>query len=83
MPAPILTELDATVTKAVTVMASATVLIKGIAARIQAAIDAALLNGATAAELAPVQAEVAALNVSADDLAAAVSENTPAENLPV
>lgn len=77
MPSQILTDLDAAVTKATTVEASAALLIRGIGARIQAAVDAALANGATAAELAPVQAEASALNASADDLAAAVSENTP------
>jgi hypothetical protein len=82
MAAQILTQLDAQVTAAVTVMASATALIKGIGARVQAAIDAALKNGATEAELAPVQAEVDALAASSNDLALAVSENTPAENLP-
>jgi len=44
----------------------------------QAAIDKALENGATAEQLAPVQEEVTALNTSSDDLSAAVTENTPA-----
>jgi len=48
----------------------------GIAARIQAAIDAALANGATAAELAPVQAEADGLSAKADQLAAAVTANS-------
>jgi len=74
---PILTDLDAQVTKSTTVMASAVALIRGISARIAAAIAAALANGATAEELAPVQAEADALSASADELAAAVSENTP------
>jgi hypothetical protein len=78
MPSEILTKLDAEVTKATSVMASATILIKGIAARVQVAVDAALANGATAAELAPVQAEVDALAASSSDLASAVIENTPA-----
>lgn len=78
MAAQILAQLDAQVTAAVTVMASATTLIKGIAARVQTAVDAAIANGATAAELAPVQAEVDALAASSNDLASAVSENTPA-----
>jgi hypothetical protein len=82
MANPILAKLDTEVTNATTVMASATALIKGIAARVQAAIDAALANGATEAELAPVQTEVDALNTASTDLAAAVSENTPAANLP-
>ena len=78
MPSPILVSLDAAVTKATTVESSAAALIRGIAARIQTAVDAALANGATAAELAPVQAEADALNASSDDLTAAITENTPA-----
>lgn len=76
--ADLLTDLDAKVTKATTVMASAGTLIRGIKDRIQAAVDVAIANGATAEQLAPVSAEVAALDASATDLAAAVSENTPA-----
>jgi hypothetical protein len=57
---------------------SATLLINGFAARVQAAVDAAIANGATAAELAPVQDEVNALKASSDALAAAVVANTPA-----
>ena len=72
----VLDALQAQVTKSTTVMDSATALIKGIAARIQAAIDAALGKGATEAELAPVQAEVDALSSASDALAAAVEENT-------
>ncbi len=77
MPSPILGDLETSVTNATTVMASATALINGIAARIQAAVDAALANGATAEELAPVQAEADALKASASDLSAAVEANTP------
>lgn len=72
---PILAELDAATTKATGAMASAAVFIRGFAARQQAAIDAALDLGATKEQMAPVQAEVDALNASADDLAAAVAEN--------
>ncbi len=78
MPSPILADLAAEVTATTTVMASAAALIRGIAARVQAAVDAALANGATAEELAPVQAEVDALKASETDLGAAISENTPA-----
>ncbi len=74
----ILDDLNTAVTNATTVQASATALITGFAARQQAAIDAAIANGATAAQLAPVQAEVDALNASAANLAAAVTANTPA-----
>jgi len=74
----ILTDLDTAVTNATTVQASAATLIRGFASRQQAAIDQALANGATAEQLAPVQAEVDALNTGAADLSAAVAENTPA-----
>jgi hypothetical protein len=74
----ILTDLDAAVTNATTVQASAAALIRGFSTRLQAAVDAALANGATAEQLAPVQAEVSALNTGAADLTAAVTENTPA-----
>lgn len=75
MPAQVLTDLEAAVTKARGAMVSATTLINGFAARLQAAIDAALSNGATAAELAPVQAEVDGMNTDADALSVAVSAN--------
>lgn len=79
MPIPqILTDLDNAVTRAKTVDASAATLIRGITGRIAAAIEVALANGATAEQLAPVQAEVDGLNTASDDLAAAVAENTPA-----
>ena len=77
MPNPVLAELTREVGETVTIMGSATTLINGIAARIQAAVDAALANGATAEELAPVQAEVDALNASSEALAAAVQAHTP------
>lgn len=77
MPAQVLADLQAAVTKAVGAEASATTLINGIAARLQAAVDAALANGATAAELAPVTDEVSQLNASADALAAAVVAGSP------
>jgi len=57
-------------------MTGATTLINGIAARLKAAVDQALANGATAEELTPVTDEVAALNQSASDLANAVQANT-------
>jgi hypothetical protein len=77
MPNPVLGELSREVSESTTIMDSATSLINGIAARVQAAVDAALANGATAEELAPVQAEVDALNASSEALAAAVQANTP------
>lgn len=78
MPNPVLEELRLEAERDVEVMSSAETLINGIAGRIQAAIDAALANGATAEQLAPVTAEVAALNAGATSLAAAVAANTVA-----
>lgn len=57
------------------VVESATAFVNGVAARVQAAIDAALANGATAEQLAPVQAEVDAAKAKADLLAQAVAAN--------
>lgn len=74
---PILQQLADQVNASTTVMASATALINGIAARIDAAVQVAIANGATAEELAPITAEVAALQQSSSDLSAAVSANTP------
>lgn len=75
MTSPVIANLEAAVTKSKGAMESATTLINGIAAKVQAAIAAALVNGATAEELAPVQAEVDALNADADALATAVAAN--------
>ena len=76
MPPTVLDDLSAAVTRATTVNASAIALINGIGARLQAAVDAAIAGGATAEQLAPVQAEVDALNASANDLSKAVEANT-------
>ena len=76
MANPTLDALAAAVTKIEDTADSAIALINGIAARIQAAVDAAIAGGATAAELAPVQAEVDSLNAKADALGAAVAANT-------
>lgn len=76
----VIANLAAEVANDVTVMASATTLINGFAARQQAAIDAALANGATAEQLAPVQAEVDALKAGSADLSAAVAANTAASS---
>jgi len=78
MANPVLDALAAQVKANTDAEDSATLLINGIAARIQAAVDAAIANGATAEELVPVTDEVAALKKSADALSAAVVANTPA-----
>lgn len=76
MPNPTLDALQTAVTNATTVQQSAITLINGFVARVQAAVDAAIKGGASASDLAPVQAEVDALNASATALAAAVQANT-------
>jgi len=75
MPNPVLEDLRAQVETTNGVIASAVAVLNGIAARIQAAVDAALANGATAEELAPVTAEVASLTASTSALADAVATN--------
>ena len=70
-----LSGLIADVRKAKGVEDSATAFVNGVPARLQAAVDAALANGATAAQLQPVQDEVNALSASADALAAALAAN--------
>lgn len=72
----VLDDLAAAVETTKGVEASAVAALNGIAARIQAAVDAALANGATAEQLAPVQVEVDALKASSDALAAAVAANS-------
>ena len=71
-----LDQLAAQVTANTNVEASALALINGIAARIQAAVDAVIAGGASAADLAPVTDEIAALKASSDALSAAVQANT-------
>lgn len=78
MPNPTLDALAQQVKKNTDAEASAVVVLNGISSRIQAAVDAALANGATAEQLAPVTDEINALNASADALSAAVVANTPA-----
>jgi hypothetical protein len=55
---------------------SAAIVINGIGARIQAAVDKAIAGGATAEQLAPLTAEIANLKTHGDALAAAVAANT-------
>lgn len=69
--------LAAAVTKTEDAEQAAIDALNGVAARIQAAVDAAVAGGATAEQLAPVQAEVDSLNAKADALAAAIVANTP------
>lgn len=74
----ILEDLKAQVERTTEVEASAVQLIKGIAARVQEAVDKAIAGGATAEQLTAVQNEVEALKAGAQNLADAVTANTPA-----
>jgi len=76
MPAKVLEDLAAQAKVNEDAEASAVIVLNGIAARIQTAVDAAIAGGATAAELAPVQDEVNALKASSDALSAAIVANT-------
>lgn len=75
MANPILGTLADEITQTRTVIASAVVLIDGISARIQTAVEAAVANGATEAELAPFVELEAALEADRNALATAVSRN--------
>lgn len=80
MATPILA-LTEDVGYAPTSTASALVLIRGIIARFQVAVHAAVAAGASTGELMPVQNEVDNLLATAHDLAEAVTKNTPSGNL--
>lgn len=58
------------------VVDSAVLLIKGISARIQAAVDQALANGATAAELQPLVDLRISVDAKTQELAQAVEAGT-------
>ncbi len=75
MANPVLSDLVAQVDRAQGVMASARLFIQGEAARIEAAIAQALLNGATEAELEPFRAEVEELRLRTDELSEAMASN--------
>lgn len=74
----ILADLELEVTNARTVMGGAATLIRGFEARMNAAVEAALANGATAEELAPITDEVAGLHGATEGLSAAVASVPPA-----
>lgn len=74
-------ELDALIAQVAantTVEQSAATLIRGFAAKLDAAIAAAVAAGATPAVLTQLTALSTTLKTSDDDLAAAITENTPA-----
>ncbi len=73
MASAILDQLTAQVTETTTVEASAIALINGIQAKIDAAVAAALENGATAEQLQPVSDLSAAMEAQTQALAAAIA----------
>jgi hypothetical protein len=79
MPNPVLGTLTAEVSEEVTIMASARALIEGFQSRLEAAVAAAIANGATETELQPLNDLVTALDTEGNALAAAVQANTPAQ----
>jgi len=70
--------LTAEVTAVTSVDASALAFVQGVPALIAAAVAAAGANGATAAELQPLTDLGNALKAQSDQLAAAITANTPA-----
>jgi hypothetical protein len=68
--------LKTEVARDTTVMGSATTLISGFAAQLQAAIDAAVANGVDASQLTALTDLQSQLGTSTDTLAAAVAANT-------
>ncbi len=74
MAADLQPDIDA-IENAKGVMSSAKALIDTIGTRVQAAVDAALANGATEAQLQPLTDEVATLNAKSQELADAVAAN--------
>ena len=72
----ILDDLAAQIAATDGVIASATTLINGFSARIADAVAKAIAGGATAAQLAPVTDELAAIKAATDGLASAVAANS-------
>lgn len=77
MPSPILQQLTDQVTSTTTVDASAITFINGMQALIDAAVAAALENGATAEQLQPVSDLSNAMETQSEALAAAILAHTP------
>lgn len=85
MPGPAVEKislLTTEVNEAVTVMGGAKTLIDGITTRIDAAVAAALANGATAEELAPIDQLSIDLDNQSKALATSVAAHTVAEHEP-
>jgi hypothetical protein len=77
MPNQAITDLTDEITEANTILDSAMVYVNGVPALIDAAVQAAIANGATAAELSPVRALGADLKTKAEAIRDAIVANTP------
>ncbi len=77
MANPAVDQILAAVTAATSVDDSAIAFITGVPALITAAVAAAVANGATAEELAPVSQAATDLQAKSDALVAALTANTP------
>lgn len=75
MANPVIGDLVAATAKAKGAMQSAVVFINGFGQKLKDAIAAALANGATEAELEPLQTLDDELNAEADNVAAAIAAN--------
>jgi len=75
MASQVLADTIATMTKTKGVLESATVFVNGLPAKIQAAIDKALANGASEAELQPLVDLRNAVETDADALVTAMATN--------
>jgi hypothetical protein len=77
MPSPEIDALIAEVAADDTVFDSAVTFITGVPALIQAAVDKAIANGATPAQLAAVQGVVTDLRAKSQAIQDAITANTP------
>jgi hypothetical protein len=77
MPNQAITDLTDEITEANTILDGAVIFINGVPALIDTAVQAAIANGATAAELSPVRALGADLKTKAEALRDALVANTP------
>lgn len=77
MASPVVDQAIQVMTNAGTVDDAAIIFINAVPAMVQAAVDAALNNGATASQLQPVSDLAVTLQAKSDAVTAALTANTP------
>ena len=77
MPSPVIDATIQAMTNANTVLDAAIIYVADVPRLLQQAVDAAMNNGATAAQLEPVSALGTTLTAKADALVQAMAANTP------